>query len=247
ARRLDTLGAITRGQRQAGGQGLFRPEDNLESHYGRDALRQLYQLLVRGKVKGCSRAMFEEATGLKLMDANGIKDELPPITTFLNRLLALTIDLQNVLFTAFEQLLNARIEGAIASGTYDAGLETLLAESFVVADRRVIYTHPGTGAETRLLTITERRRNRPVTLEEARDRVSDPGAVALVNERSCRAAIQVPAPSLMLEDGEIERRVRLIRPMEHHSLPLKTMAESHWAEADRERFGAAWQAELHDA
>ncbi len=40
ARRLDTLGAITRGQRQTGGQGLFRPEDNLESHYGRDALRQ---------------------------------------------------------------------------------------------------------------------------------------------------------------------------------------------------------------
>jgi hypothetical protein len=31
ARRLDTLGAITRGQRQTGGQGRFRPEDNLES------------------------------------------------------------------------------------------------------------------------------------------------------------------------------------------------------------------------
>ncbi len=244
ARRLDTLGAITRGQRQTGGQGLFRPEDNLESHYGRDALRQLYHLLVRGKVEGCSLERFENATGLKLMDANGIKDELPPITTFLNRLLALTIDLQNVLFTAFEQLLAARIEGAIASGTYDAGLETLRAESFVVADRRVIYTHPGTGAETRLLAVTERRRNRPVTLDEAFDRLSDSYAVLLINERSGRAAVQVPAPSLMLDDGEIERRVRLIRPMEHHSLPLKMMAESHWEEADRERFAAAWQAEL---
>jgi len=107
ARRLDTLGAITRGQRQTGGQGLFRPEDNLESHYARDALRQLYLLLVRGKVEGCALQAFEDATGLKLMDANGIKDELPPITTFLNRMLALTIDLQNVLFTAFEQLLTA--------------------------------------------------------------------------------------------------------------------------------------------
>jgi predicted RNA methylase len=244
ARRLDTLGAITRGQRQTGGQGLFRPEDNLESHYGRDALRQLYHLLVRGKVEGCSLESFEDATGLKLTDANGIKDELPPITTFLNRLLALTIDLQNVLFTAFEQLLNARIEGAIASGTYDAGLETLRAESFVVADRRVIYTHPGTGAETRLLTVTERRRNRPVTLDEALDRLSGSCAVLLINERSGRSAVQMPAPSLMLDDGEIERRVRLIRPMEHHSLPLKMMAESHWAEADRECFAAAWQAEL---
>jgi predicted RNA methylase len=244
ARRLDTLGAITRGQRQTGGQGLFRPEDNLESHYGRDALRQLYMLLVRGKVEGCSLQTFEASTGLKLMDANGIKDELPPITTFLNRMLALTIDLQNVLFTAFEQLLTARIEGAIASGTYDAGLETLRAESFVVADRSVIYSHPATGAETRLLTITERRRNQPVTLDEALDRLSDPRAILLVNERSGRAAVQVPAPSLMLDDGEIERRVRLIRPMEHHSLPLKMMAESHWLEADRERFASVWQTEL---
>jgi predicted RNA methylase len=122
ARRLDTLGAITKGQRQTGGQGLFRPEDNLESHYARDALRQLYVLLVSGKVAGCALATFEDATGLKLTDSNGIKDDLPPITTFLNRLLALTIDLQNILFTAFEQLLATRIEGAMASGTYDVGL-----------------------------------------------------------------------------------------------------------------------------
>ncbi|MEO8245218.1 MAG: strawberry notch family protein, partial [bacterium] len=91
ARRLDTLGAITRGQRQTGGQGLFRPEDNLESPYARDALRQLYRRLHRGDVAGCSLMAFEEATGLNLCDDNGLKDDLPPITTFLNRLLALTI------------------------------------------------------------------------------------------------------------------------------------------------------------
>jgi hypothetical protein len=50
----------------------------------------------------------------------------------------------------------------------------------------------------------------------------------------------------MLDDGEIEQRVRLIRPMEQHSVPLKMMAESHWLDADRERFSAAWLAELVD-
>jgi hypothetical protein len=244
ARRLDTLGAITRGQRQTGGQGLFRPEDNLESTYGRDALRQLYMLLVQGKVDGCSLEAFEDATGLKLIDANGLKDELPPITTFLNRLLALTIDLQNILFTAFEQLLTARIEGAIASGIYDAGLETLRAESFVVTGRRAIYRHPGTGAETRLLTIAERERNRPLTLDDALGRLSDRRTVLVINERSGRAAVQIPAPSLMRDDGEIERRVRLLRPMESHNVSLEAMTESHWLETDRERFRAAWQAEL---
>lgn len=244
ARRLDTLGAITRGQRQTGGQGLFRPEDNLESSYGRDALRQLYTLLVRGKVKSCSLEMFEDATGLKLTDSNGMKDDLPPITTFLNRLLALTIDMQNVLFTAFEQLLTTCIEGAIASGIYDVGLETLRAESFVVTDRRTIYTHAATCAETRLLTITQRERNRPLPLDKALGRLSDRRTVLLVNERSGRAAVQVPAPSLMLDDGEIEQRVRLIRPMESLSVPLDAMAESHWIETDRERFSSVWQAEL---
>ncbi|WP_256754698.1 strawberry notch family protein, partial [Mesorhizobium sp. Mes31] len=244
ARRLDTLGAITRGQRQTGGQGLFRPEDNLESHYARDALRQLYLLIVRGKVEGCSLERFEAATGLNLTDANGIKDELPPITTFLNRLLALTIALQGVLFGAFEQLLAARIEGAIASGTYDAGLETLQAENFVVTGRQVIYTHPRTGAESRLLTITERKRNRPVTLTAALDQLRDPRALLLINEQSGRAAVQIPTPSVMLDDGEVERRVRLIRPMEGQNMPLKAMGETHWVEADREAFITAWTAEI---
>jgi hypothetical protein len=181
-----------------------------------------------------------------LIDANGLKDDLPPITTFLNRLLALTIDLQNVLFTAFEQLLAARIEGAVASGTYDVGLETLHAESFVVTERRTIYVHPSTGAETRLLAIAQRLRNHPMSLGNALADVSARGAVLLINQRSGRAAVQVAAASAMLDDGEIQRRVRLIRPMEQHTVSLDMVAESQWAEADRERFAAVWLAELAD-
>jgi hypothetical protein len=244
ARRLDTLGAITRGQRQTGGQGLFRPEDNLESPYARDALRQLYRRLYRGDVPGCSLGAFEDVTGLSLTDDNGLKDELPPITTFLNRLLALTIDMQAVLFAAFEELLDARIEGAIAAGVYDLGLETLRAESFRVTDARVIYTHPGSGAETQLLTIAEKRRNTPTSLADALDWPDDPMARLLVNSRSGRAAVQVPATSLMLDDGTIEPRLRLIRPTEASTVPARMMEDTHWLEADRADFSAASTAEL---
>jgi hypothetical protein len=118
-----------------------------------------------------------------------LKDDLPPITTFLNRLLALTIDMQAVLFSAFEELLDQRIEGAIAAGVYDLGLETLRAESFRVTDARVIYTHPGSGAETQLLTIAEKRRNTPTALADALDWLDDPKARLLVNSRSGRAAV----------------------------------------------------------
>src|SRR3989338_2863550 len=244
ARRLDTLGAITRGQRQTGGQGLFRPEDNLESPYARDALRQLYRRIYRGDVAGCSLGAFEDATGLSLTDDNGLKDDLPPITTFLNRLLALTINMQAVLFAAFEEILDQRIEGAIAAGVYDLGLETLRAESFRVTDARVIYTHPGSGAETQLLTIAEKRRNTPTSLADALDWLDDPKARLLVNSRSGRAAVQVPATSLMLDDGTIEPRLRLIRPTEASTVPARMMEGTHWLEADRSAFSAAWTVEL---
>ena len=173
-----------------------------------------------------------------------MREDLPPITTFLNRLLALTIDLQNTLFGVFEDLLRTRIEGAIASGTYDLGVETLTAESLIVTDRRTIYVHPQTGAETQVFTIRRRDRNKPLTLADALERAGDPRALLLVNAQSGRAAVQVPAPSLMLDDGEVERRVRLLRPMERTAIPLAALAQTHWQEADRDAFARAWEEEL---
>jgi hypothetical protein len=76
--------------------------------------------------------------------------------------------------------------------------------------------------------------------------LDDPHARLLVNERSGRAAVQIPAPSIMLDDGEIERRVRLIRPMEQHHATIAMMADSHWQEADRDTFAAVWQREIDE-
>jgi hypothetical protein len=56
----------------------------------------------------------------------------------------------------------------------------------------------------------------------------------------------VPARSVMLDDGQVERRVRLIRPMEHPVMALATMPQTHWREADRANFTRAWSAELTD-
>lgn len=244
ARRLDTLGAITRGQRQTGGQGLFRAEDNLEGAHARAALRQFYVLLYGGKVEGCSLQRFEDATGLSLTDRDGsLREELPPITTFLNRLLALPIALQNTLFAVFENLLTVRIEAAIASGSYDVGLETITAASLVITERKSVWQHPETGAETQLFTIARKDRNKPLPLDEA---LAMRNGRLMVNSRSGRAAVKVSAPSLMLDDGDIERRVRLVRPTERPILSLDALPGTQWEEADRDSFARAWQAELAD-
>jgi hypothetical protein len=104
--------------------------------------------------------------------------------------------------------------------------------------------HPETRAETQIFTITRRDRNRPFTLAEALDRANDPHATLLVNAQSGRAAVQVPALSLMLDDGEVERRVRLLRPMERPAIPLSAMAQTHWQNADRADFVRVWETEI---
>ncbi|WP_292519548.1 strawberry notch family protein [Mesorhizobium sp.] len=246
ARRLDTLGAITRGQRQTGGAGLFRAEDNLESPYARAALRQFYMLLHQGRIEGCSLTTFETVTGLSLTtDEGGLRDELPPITTWLNRLLALRIETQNLLFEVFEQLMTAKVEGAIAAGSYDKGLETITAESIVVTDRRTVYAHPVSGAQSHVLTVARKDRIRPLGRADALAIArAEPQSVLLVNTRSNRAAIQLPTASLMLDDGAIEHRVRLLRPTDELRFGLDALAETHWQPADRKLFCDLWQAEV---
>ena len=118
ARRLDTLGAITRGQRDSQSamgedKAMFRPEDNLESPYARSALRRFYLALWRGEFEGWGIERFEEATGLSLTWEGSLKEELPPMPKFLNRLLALPIDDQNALFAELELRISALIAEAV--------------------------------------------------------------------------------------------------------------------------------------
>jgi hypothetical protein len=55
--------------------------------------------------------------------------------------------------------------------------------------------------------------------------------------------VQVPAASLMHDDGRVEARTRLIRPMTRETVKLDEFARSHWREATRERFAPLWEAE----
>ena len=171
-------------------------------------------------------------------------DELPPITRFLNRVLALPIALQNRFFELFEELLATRVEGAIASGTYDIGLETLIAESLAVTERRILQTHERTGAATSLLTIRREDKNEPLDLEAALSLARSSKSPFLVNTSSNRAALAAPASSLTLDDGSVEERLRLIRPLSRDAVAKAKLAGSHWQIATEEEFTHAWIKEL---
>ena len=250
ARRLDALGAITRGQRAAQAGGLFRAEDNLESVYAKAALRLLYLALARGDVDGWTLERFETATGLSLLTGEGaVREALPPMSRFLNRLLALPIDDQNALFAALEVRIAAKVAEAVEGGVYEQGVETVRADSLVLESREAVFVHAASGAATALCAIRRRDRLKALTADGAlrmrsEARAAGRSARLVANPRSGRAALVVPAPARMLDDGGVEDRVRLVRPAGRDTMAGEALAASHWQEADPEHWRALWEAEL---
>ena len=263
ARRLDSLGAITRGQRDSqtamggDGQALFRESDNLESLYAKAALRRFYIALWRGNIPGWSLDRFADATGLKLVHEGNLKEDLPPMPRFLNRLLALPIDEQNQLFAELEERIAANIEQAMEAGAYEVGVETVRADSLAIAGRETLYEHPGTGAVTELVEIVRRDRLEPLDADTAlgigarepgpdsppRTGSGDKPRLA-VNARSKRAAVLLPAPSRMFDDGGVQERVRLVRPATRETMARAELDASNWRRADEAHWRMLWEQEI---
>ena len=247
ARRLDSLGALTRGERRTAGNGLFRAEDNLESPWAHRALQAFYIALHFGNVEAMDRETFEAKTGLRLIDGDGElkrSDDMPPMNTFLNRLLALRIADQNSLFAAFDEILASILERAAASGALDRGMEDVVADDLSVLDEEVIRTDAVTGAETRLLRV-QVRTTRALTRAETALAESDPDArVFAVNSKSGRAALVIQGLTTTNDDDRLVPAVRLLRPEKRSVAPLKTYEESAWEGTDEATWRAAWEAEL---
>ena len=252
ARRLDSLGAITRGQRDSqtamGGSdaALFRENDNLESVYAKAALRLFYLALWRGKIAGWPLERFEDATGLKLTWEGSLKDELPPMPRFLNRLLALPIAEQNALFAELEDRIAAGIEQAMEAGVYEVGVETVRADSLAAAGRETLYKHPGTGAATELVEIVRRDRLEPTSADAALGigAETDRGPLLIINARSNRAAVVLSAPSRMFDDGGVQEHVRLLRPASRDSMAKAKLDASNWRKAAEAEWRTLWEDEI---
>ena len=247
ARRLDSLGALTRGERRTAGNGLFRAEDNLESPWAHRALQAFYVALHFGNVEAMDRETFEAKTGLRLMDGDGelrASDDMPAMNTFLNRLLALRIADQNSLFSAFDEILTSILERAAASGALDRGMEDIVADDLSVLDEEVIRTDAVTGAETRLLRFQVRTARALMSAETALAETDPEARVFAVNSKSGRAALVVQGLTTTNDDDRLVPAVRLIRPEKRSVAPLKTYEESAWEGTDEAAWRAAWDAEL---
>jgi RNA polymerase sigma factor (sigma-70 family) len=222
ARRLAQLGALTTGERRTAGQGMFSDSDNLESPYSADALWRLMNDLYNERVEGFTFDEFSESLGYvttregrkvnKLVSQQGglADDQRPPITQFLNRILALPLDRQNTLFDLFMERLERRIETAKDDGSFDPGTQNYRAERVEVVADDVVYTQPDTGATTRLVEIEAFEDQIFTTFEEA----ERGGAIMWVkNRRSGNVFALREGPPRTLDNGSVVpqwRRVGIV-------------------------------------
>lgn len=245
ARRLDSLGALTRGQRQTGGNGIFSNKDNLESNYAEYALYELFKQIFQGRFAQVPLGTFEQMTGLGLTShEGGMKIDLPPLRQFLNRLLALRIDMQNIIFERFELLLSQQIEAARAAGVYEMGVETLRAERFTIEREEVVYTHPATNSTTNYLKIERTQKNNIRRADEMLEFASMYQGKLMVNSKSGHAAVSIPTHSIYDADGGVVPRVLLVRPQKETRIPVKDLESSTWKEVCVDAFVAGWSIEI---
>ena len=172
ARRLDQLGALTKGQRQTG-SGVFSEKDNLESPLSAEALRTLYKRLGANGIEGINakdvftemglyKDFYDEYGNFKLNES--IASNIPK---FLNRILALDVEKQNKVFSAFEDIRQAYYEAAEEAGTLDTGMENVKADKLDIVQRETVYTDESTGAETQY--VQAKVYNKPTVIQTLDD------------------------------------------------------------------------------
>jgi hypothetical protein len=249
ARRLDALGALTRGQRQTGSQNLFDPADNLDSDFAKEALVQWYRLLQAGKLASVGLADFETMTGLSLTEDSGaLRERLPPIQRWLNRILALRIGVQNAIFDEYLGLIEARIDAARAAGTLDVGVETILAERIEVLDDRLLRRDRDTGAETRLQRLELHIRRHATGIDELMRLWHGTRDIAfLYNRKSERVALRVPSWSVTDDEGRPIAMCRLVRPTGSDRIALDRLWHTRWTPIDEAAFSTRWEIEATGA
>ena len=243
ARRLDTLGALTRGQRQTGSQNLFRASDNLESPIARRALISHYKELASNSCEAMDYDTFYDWTALALIAGDGVLlEDLPPIQRYLNRLLALPIRMQNDLFAAFALKIEAQTEAARVAGTLDVGIETLRADRITVTGEEDLWTCPRSGSVTRTVTLET---ETAVHIASGVGILSDYGDQMrpMRNAVSGKVALVSSRPHQVYDDAVFEEVRYLRRPGGRSTVTEAAFRTSHWDCMTPDAFFVAWDVE----
>lgn len=250
ARRLDQLGALTKGQRDTG-SGMFGTKDNLETDLAKDSLREFYLRLGKNQIEGIN--------GMKTLDRLGLKQKFTDeyggfkindavardIGTFLNRILSLEVDEQNTVFDAFISIYEMELEAAMQAGTLDTGMENVKADKIEIVDDKVIREGSSSSASTHYIQAKTYTKPKVVTTvaEMAKKRTGFEGVYKLGNG-SVRAVFRIADRTT--EWGAIQKQYRLIGPNQGASISIwnENTLKAKATAVERVDWQKEWDAEV---
>jgi P-loop containing NTP hydrolase pore-1/C-terminal domain on Strawberry notch homologue len=175
ARRLGSLGALTKGDRGAADGGGDLCKYNFETDQGTAALKLLYtRILENNAVPGIeSPRQTLRDMGLLVRRQDGTeevkKEDLHNIPRFLNRVLALDVTRQNAMFDYFADLFEQTVRFSKANGTFDEGVTDIKATAIRLGRApKVVHEDTITGAKTTHYTLEVDQPTRPVSFKDAK-------------------------------------------------------------------------------
>lgn len=222
AKRLGSLGALTKGQKDATGGTDLMEKVNFESEQGRAAAKVFYDRMLRNtEIPGIDQR------GMDILDHLAVLKEDPKtgvvtvpdkdrtnVTRLLNRLLALDPDIQNAVYNYYYDIFQATVQQAVEAGTLDTGVKTLPGDEFHVKEERAIAKDPSTGAETFYYPVDAKVRNERLSFNEVersaeRFKKSEP---RLMKDEKGNMIFVLKADPIVHADGRLDPAVRVYKP-----------------------------------
>ncbi len=259
ARRLESLGAITKGQRDAAGAETIA-EYNVETEYGEAALATLYAQMKRGVdipgLGGNAAALrdmgliTEANAALGLLDVSD--DDRMNVPRFLNRVLALECDRQNAMFDRFFAIFEDLVAQARENGTYDLGVTDLRGLSVTVkGEPELVRTCKVTGARTVHHEIAVKVATEPLSWEDVERKrsvvdIDKFGAAGGYYESNREMGIFYAQPWTHATDkrtGAVSLVYRVVRPSGHMDQRLSAVdLATRYREIDPVAAESLWSA-----
>jgi len=233
-RRLGSLGALSKGQKDAAAGSAMGDSVNIETEQGKEAANSFYVQMLRNiPLPGTDLTGMQILHDLRVLkpDAGGgmtvpIPDRTN-VTKLLNRLLAIDPDHQRAVYKYYFDIFNAAVDNAIARGTLDTGVKTLPGDEIEVKESRVIATDPKTGAKTFYYPVDSKVKTNRVSPEKLDElmmtKYADRNPV-LLRKADGKLALAINAPPTVHADGRVEPSSYYLKP-HHGGLVKATNAE----------------------
>ena len=272
ARRLQELGSLVSGERNASGSGdMYTELDNLENPYSGPAIQALFRDSFGGsrmgglsselggltfaqlsKVLGFTKTLLNPTTG-ELETVNTLIDaktgalnvsKIPSVGKFLNRIMATPVAVQNRLFDEFFGRMSRLVEHAKQAGAFDAGMQTVRALLVKVVNDQVVYQHPTMPMQTRMVDVD---------LELPRDRkewaqVQDAKSY-VANKKSGRIYALEPGTTRTDRSGTVENTLRKtgthgVEYVPEHEVQAGDSDYQHFKKVTKAQAERTWRKEL---